>query len=137
MAAQYLIDHDDLFLQMPNVDKNNSETVINVVKTWKQCRNLSVKNRKQIEAMIKDLESQLAAFKEKERQFNRLEQHMNGLMENLEALKMEGGKIRNDIKNVVAQEVGPSTIVSQMAMAESLRLTIDCLKIQVSIEIGV
>lgn len=128
LAAQHLIDFADLLQQNPSVDKSNPEAVLNFAKTLKQYRNVSILDREKMQAMIKDMEKKVDVLKVKEQQMNDLVRQKNAL---LMKLKEEGEEIVEDLDDLAHTDFGPSAISANMALTNTLRGTIDCLKIQV------
>lgn len=129
LAAEYLIDYDDLFRQIPNADANDAKSIINTVETWKQCCGVKPE---QIRNQIIDLEAQLDVVVEMERERQELERQEYGVLLNLEHLKQNGIQIADDVLRVAEKEFIPLATSSHMALANILRMTIDSLKVQVS-----
>lgn len=126
LAAEYLANHADLFQQIPTVDQTDTESILKVIDMWKQYRNVLNNNPEQIQAMITGLETQLNQPMEMERQ-------IDAAMD-LETLKRNGREVAPNVDNVAVKQFGPSAISLSMALANSLGLTIECLKVQVSNE---
>lgn len=128
LAAKYLTDFADLFQRIPVTDKSDPDAVLNWVETWKEYRNISKLDRKTFQTMIGDLETQLDMVKNKEQKYNDLTQRKHAL---LEEMKREGEKIVDNVESVVLNLFGPSALSANMALANTLRETIDCIKVQV------
>lgn len=124
LAAKYRTDFAELFQQIPTIDQNDSKAVLNWVETWKQYRNIAALNQ----TMIGDLETKLDVVKKKEHEYNDRAAQKNALLEDL---KREGEWIVADLDSLALKFFGPSALSANMALASSLRETIDCIKIQV------
>lgn len=133
LAAQYLVDYADLFQLIPTVGTNDVKLILTVIDTWKKYRNVVSSNPELIQAMVKDLESKLQRANEMAHQFEESGQQNHAELMDLTALKDTGANIAEDVENLATKKFGPQVISSTMALANCLRVTIDCLKIQVSV----
>lgn len=129
LAAQYLSEFADLFQQIPTIDTNDPKAVVDWIETWKEFRNISQLDSKTFQTMIADLEAKLAAVEKREQHYNGLEQRKHAL---LSELKQEGQEIVKDVDSVALKVFGQSALSANTALADSLRETIDCIKVQVS-----
>lgn len=132
LAAQHLADFADLFQAIPTVDVNDTQSILNVIDTWKQYRNVSSNNPEHIQAVLVDLQAKRDQVNEMAERYKEMQRQNHADLINLTTLKTNGASIAHDVDNLAVTKFGPTVISLFTALANSLRLTIDCLTVQVS-----